>query len=59
MRLTTALIGAAWLAVAGCAAPSDPYGLVPDAARGGQSAPDQTGISVSGTAWIGVTRTMN
>jgi hypothetical protein len=58
MRLNTVLIGAALLAVAGCAAPSDRYGQAQDAAHGAQSAPDQPGISVSGTAWIGVTRTI-
>lgn len=64
MRMTvkTAQIGAALLALAGCAAPSDRYGQAQagtEAARGAQTAPDQTGVSVSGTARIGVTRTLN
>jgi hypothetical protein len=58
MRLNTVLIGAVLMALAGCAAPSDRYGQAQDAARGAQSAPDQTGISVSGTARVGVTRTI-
>lgn len=66
LRLTTALksalTGAAALALAGCAAPSDRYGqaqAAADPARGVQSAPSQTGVAVSGTARIGVTRTIN
>jgi hypothetical protein len=58
--LTTALIGAALLTMAGCAAPSDRYGQAQaDAARGAQTAPAQTGVNVSGSARIGVTRTIN
>ncbi|MDX1821909.1 MAG: hypothetical protein R3197_13510 [Paracoccaceae bacterium] len=62
MRLKAMLIGAVGLALAGCAAPSDRYGQAQaetEAARGAQTAPDQTGVSVSGTARIGVTRTLN
>ena len=58
MRLNTVLIGAVLMALAGCAAPSDRYGQAQDAARGAQSVPDQPGISVSGTARVGVTRTI-
>lgn len=62
MRLTlrTTLIGGALLAMAACAAPSDRYGEAQaEAARGAQTAPTETGVSVSGTARIGVTRTIN
>ena len=62
MRLTlrTTLIGGALLAMAACAAPSDRYGEAQaEAARGAQTAPAETGVSVSGTARIGVTRTIN
>jgi hypothetical protein len=62
MRLTlrTTLIGGALLAMAACAAPSDRYGEAQaGAARGAQTAPAETGVSVSGTARIGVTRTIN
>lgn len=59
LGLNTALIGAALLAVAGCAAPSDRYEQAQDAARGAQTVPAETGVSVSGTARIGVTRTIN
>ncbi|MDM7969259.1 MAG: hypothetical protein QUV10_06535 [Paracoccaceae bacterium] len=62
MRLTlrTTLIGGALLAIAACAAPSDRYGEAQaEAARGAQAAPAETGVSVSGTARIGVTRTIN
>jgi hypothetical protein len=56
----TALIGGALLAMAACAAPSDRYGEAQaEAARGAQSAPAATGVTVSGTARIGVTRTIN
>jgi starvation-inducible outer membrane lipoprotein len=59
LGLNTALIGAALLLVAGCAAPSDRYGQAQDAARGAQTVPSQPGVTVSGTARIGVTRTIN
>ena len=60
VTLKTALIGGVMLAVAACAAPSDRYGQAQtDAARGAQTTPDQTGVSVSGSARIGVTRTIN
>jgi hypothetical protein len=58
--LTTALIGAALLATVACAAPSDRYGQAQEeAARGAQTAPAQTGVNVSGSARIGVSRTIN
>lgn len=60
LRLNIVLIGAALMALAGCAAPSDRYGQAQaEAARGAQTAPAETGVSVSGTARIGVTRTIN
>jgi hypothetical protein len=55
-----ALIGGAVVALAACAAPSDRYGQAQaDAARGAQTTPAQTGVTVSGTARVGVTRTIN
>ncbi|MDX5400951.1 MAG: hypothetical protein LPK02_01055 [Rhodobacterales bacterium] len=62
MRLTlkTGLMGGALLAMAACAAPSDRYGQAQaDAARGAQTVPDQTGVTVTGSARVGVTRTIN
>jgi hypothetical protein len=61
-RLNTALIGAVLMALAGCAAPSDRYGQAQaetEAARGAQTTPAETGVTVSGSARIGVTRTIN
>jgi hypothetical protein len=58
--LKTALVGGARLALTACAAPSDRYREAQDeAARGAQSAPAATGVTVSGSARIGVTRTIN
>ena len=58
--LKAALMGGAMLALAGCAAPSDRFGQAQDdAARGAQTLPTQTGVTVSGTARVGVTRTLN
>ena len=62
LRLNTALIGAVLMAVAGCAAPSDRYGQAQaetEAARGAQTVPSQAGVTVSGSARIGVPRTIN
>lgn len=57
--LKITLIGGALLAMAACAAPSDRYFQAQDAARGTQTAPDQTGVTVSGSARVGITRTIN
>ncbi|MDX5384371.1 MAG: hypothetical protein LPK16_15100 [Rhodobacterales bacterium] len=50
-----AMVGVALLALAACAVPTG--GTVSD--RGAQAASSQTGLTVSGSARIGVTRTIN
>lgn len=50
-----AMVGAALLTLAACAVPTT--GTVSD--QGTQAAPSQTGLTVSGSARIGVTRTIN
>ena len=50
-----AMVGAALLTLAACAVPTT--GTVTD--QGTQAAPSQTGLTVSGSARIGVTRTFN
>lgn len=58
----TVMMGGALLVLAACAAPSDRYGQAQaesEAARGVQTAPAATGVTVSGTARIGVSRTIN
>ncbi len=50
-----AIVGTALLALAACAVPTG--GTVSD--RGTQAAPAATGLTVSGSARVGVTRTIN
>ncbi|HSG55130.1 MAG TPA: hypothetical protein VLA45_06715 [Paracoccaceae bacterium] len=50
-----AIVGTALLALAACAVPTG--GTVSE--RGTQAAPAATGLTVSGSARVGVTRTMN
>ncbi|WP_375573157.1 hypothetical protein ABWH93_08075 [Seohaeicola saemankumensis] len=50
-----AMVGTALLALAACAVPTGGT----DLDRGGQAAPSQTGVTLSGSARIGVTRTIN
>ena len=50
-----AMVGTALLALAACAVPTGGT----DSDRGGQAAPSQTGVTLSGSARIGVTRTIN
>jgi hypothetical protein len=50
-----AMVGTALLALAACAVPTGRT----DSDRGGQAVPSQTGVTLSGSARIGVTRTIN
>ncbi|MCD1626177.1 MAG: hypothetical protein ACU0B7_09515 [Paracoccaceae bacterium] len=60
LTLRTALITGTLLVLAACAAPSDRFRQAQaEAARGAQSAPASTGVAVSGSARVGVTRTIN
>lgn len=60
-RVKMALTGGAVLVLSACAAPmpSDGYWQAQDTARGAQTTPAETGVTVSGSARIGVTRTIN
>jgi hypothetical protein len=60
-RVKMALTCGAVLVLSACAAPmlSDGDWQGQDAARGAQTMPDQTGVTVSGSARVGVTRTWN
>lgn len=49
------MLGAALLALSACGVPRDGTG----SERGAQASPAQTGVTLSGSARIGVTRTIN